>query len=177
MATIRRRSNGRYQAWIRLVGFPAECQTFDTREEAVLWATFRERELGRLVRDFAPASPDMTLGEALKRYKQEVSAHKKSWRQEFIRIEMWMRHPLAGRKLSDIRGADLSQHRSIRLAIGRKPNTVRLELALISHVFEVAKTDWGLEFLTNPRKAMRKTTLGGARDRRLRAGEFETLVA
>lgn len=177
MATIRKRKNGRFQAWIRLVGFPAESKTFNTREDAALWASFRERELGRLVHDFAPASPDMTLREALKRYKVEVSPHKRSARQEFIRIETWLRHPLADKKLSDIRGADLSQHRSIRLALGRKPNTVRLELALISHVFEVARTDWGLEFLSNPRKAMRRTMLGGARDRRLKPGEFEALIA
>lgn len=177
MATFRMRKNGRFQATARVAGFPAESRTFSTLEEAKTWSAFREHELMRLLGQFGPARPNMTLREALVRYKVEVSALKKSCRQEFIRINSWLRHPLADKKLRDIRGADLSQHRSIRRAIGIKPNTVRLELALISHVFEVARADWGLEFLTNPRKAMRRTPLGGARNRRLRPGELEAILA
>lgn len=177
MATIDRLKSGRYRARIRLTGFPAESRTFSTLAEAKTWAALRERDLAKLVCEFAPARPSMTLREALVRYKHEVSAHKRGWRQEFIRIETWLQHPLADRRLKDIRGADLSQHRSVRLALGKAPNTVRLELALISHTYEVARADWGLEFLSNPRKAMRRTRLGGARDRRLRAGEFDALMA
>ncbi|WP_321784701.1 site-specific integrase [Paraburkholderia sp. J94] len=176
MATIRIRKSGRFQAIVRIVGFPADSHTFDKYGDAVMWAAFRERELGKLIERFPPASPDITLGQALERYKHEVSALKGGWLQEFKRIDCWLRHPLSKRRLKDITGADLSQHRSIRLALGKKPNTVRLELALISHVFEVARTDWGLEFLTNPRKAMRRAKMGATRDRRLRKGEFDALM-
>ncbi|WP_321884207.1 site-specific integrase [Paraburkholderia bannensis] len=176
MATIRVRKNGRFQAIVRVIGFPADSKTFDRHDDAVMWAAFRERELGKLISRFPPAAPDMTLSQALERYKHEVSALKKSWLQEFKRIDCWLRHPLAKKCLKDITGADLAFHRSIRLTLGKKHNTVRLELALISHVFEVARADWGLEFLTNPRKAMRRMKMGAGRDRRLRAGEFDALM-
>lgn len=177
MASITRLKSGRFRARVQIVGFPAESMTFSTLEEAKTWAAFRELELRKLVDEYAPATSNMTLREALVRYRQEISAHKKSWKQEFKRISNWLHHPLADRKLKDIRGADLSQHRNIRLSVGKAPNTVRLELALISHLYEVARADWGLEFLSNPRKAMRRTRLGGARDRRLRPGEFDALMS
>ncbi|MFM0347663.1 site-specific integrase [Paraburkholderia sp. RL17-347-BIC-D] len=177
MANIRKRKNGRFQAVVRVMGFPIETHSFDKLEDATLWASFRERELGELMGEHKPADAAMTLREALLRYKTEVAAHKKSWHQEFKRIACWLRHPLADKPLRDISGADLSQHQRIRLELGRKPNTIRLELALISHLFEVARADWGLEFLSNPRKAMRRAPLGGQRDRRLRPGEFEALMA
>jgi integrase len=177
MATIRKHKNGRFQAVVRVMGFPIETRPFDKLDDATLWASFRERELGEVIGKYPPANAAMTLREALLRYKTEVAAHKKSCHQEFKRIASWLHHPLADKPLRDIRGSDLSQHRSVRLELGRKPKTIRLELALISHLFEVARADWGLEFLSNPRKAMRRTPLGGQRDRRLRPGEFEALMA
>ena len=177
MATIRRRKNGRFQAIIRLAGFTAETKTFTSMEDATMWAVFRERELGRVLNRFPAADPNMTLRDALIRYRSEITPHKKHSERESNRIAVWLCHPLASKPLRDIKGANLAQHRSIRLALGKKPNTIRLELAIISHLFEVARADWGLETLSNPRKAMRKSSLGGVRDRRLKAGEFEALMA
>lgn len=48
-----------------------------------------------------------------------------------------------------------------------KPNTVRLELALLSHLFTIAIKEWQLGLIQNPVANIRKPRLGAGRDRRL----------
>lgn len=54
---------------------------------------------------------------------------------------------------------------------------MRLELALVSHLFEIARKEWGMEGLMNPLKNIRKPSGSDERDRRLRDGEYEILAA
>jgi integrase len=79
--------------------------------------------------------------------------------------------------MSRIRAADFARFRDLRQEQGAGANTVRLDLALVSHVFEVARKDWGLEALSNPVKAIRKPKLPRGRERRLLAGEEALLLA
>lgn len=44
MASVRQKGN-RYEARVRVVGFPSESVTFDTYEDAEWWAVNREKEL------------------------------------------------------------------------------------------------------------------------------------
>ena len=64
----------------------------------------------------------------------------------------------------------------MRRALGRAENTVRLELALVSHLFEIARKEWGMESLLNPLKNITKPSGSRERDRRLVAGEFERIA-
>ncbi len=80
-----------------------------------------------------------TLAEALKRYEREISVGKAHPAQDYQRIRHWLRQPLAHHFLANLRGADFAKYRDDRLAIGRAANTVRLELALVSHLFEIAR--------------------------------------
>ena len=88
-----------------------------------------------------------------------------------------MRQSLAHCFLANLRGADFAKYRDDRLAVGRAPNTVRLELVLVSHFFEIARKEWGMEGLMNPLKNIRKPGGSHERDRRLRIGEYELLAA
>lgn len=56
-------------------------------------------------------------------------------------------------------------------------NTVRLELALLSHLFTVAIQEWGLRLTFNPVLNIRKPSPGAGRDRRLSADEERRLLA
>ena len=55
-------------------------------------------------------------------------------------------------------------------------NTIRLELAIISHLFEIARKEWGMEGLLNPVKSIRLPSPPSGRDRRLQPGELEKLL-
>lgn len=89
-----------------------------------------------------------------------------------IRIDRRVRHDLAYRTLAGLRGVDFAKYRDDRRAAGRAENTIRLELQIICHMFEIARKEWGMEGLSNPLNNIRKPTGSQARDRRLRPGEF-----
>ena len=50
-------------------------------------------------------------------------------------------------------------------------NTVRLELALLGHLFNIAMREWGLGLVRNPVSSIRKPSPGQGRDRRLSEDE------
>jgi len=199
MAEIKRRGPGQFRARIRRTGFPHQSATFPTRELAERWAAGIEAAMreGRFT-GMAEAAAT-TLDAALERYGREVTPGKRSSAQELRRIALLRAHPLASRALDAIRGADLADYRDARLAgvpfetframrtRGEDPaehpearpvkaNTVRLELAILGHLYTIARTDWGMESLPSPVRAMRKPSPGDGRERRLLAGEEKRLL-
>jgi hypothetical protein len=85
----------------------------------------------------------ITLDDALAHYLTTITPRKKGRAQEARRIRAWRLSSLADRELNSLRGVDFARYRDSRLAHGMSNNTVRLELAIISHVFTVAIKDWG----------------------------------
>ncbi|WP_175999338.1 site-specific integrase [Burkholderia stabilis] len=162
----------------RLKNAAPEYRTFDDIRSAISWATARELELGRSPPPKTPLGAHLgpTLREALEKYATEVTPLKKSARTELSVLSRWLKNPLADLPLSNIRGSDLTTYMNQRLAQGRAIATIRTEIALISHLYEVARADWGYEDLLNPRKAMRRIKQGNVRDRRLRPGEFDKII-
>jgi integrase len=176
MARIRKRGPSQYQARVRIQGYPEVARTFTSNAEALQWATEREQQLLRGLGDALKEADALTLGNALTRYSVEITPLKKSASNEFRRINAWKLHPLADLPLSSIRGKQLAEYRDSRAAVSIGANTIRLELAIISHLFEVARKDWGMEHLVNPTKNMRKPKLPRGRTRRLYSGEETALL-
>ena len=175
MAYFRKRS-GAWEASIEKKGFPRISRTFDTKGEAEIWAATVESEIGRGVYVSRKEAENTTLSEALDRYEREVSSEKKGHRREKTRILIWKNHPLAKRFLASIRGSDMASYRDERMKAGYASNTIRLELAIISHLFEIARKEWGMEGLSNPVKSIRMPSPPSGRDRRLQTGELEKLL-
>ncbi len=165
-----------FQAVVRVKGHETVCHTFDTKALAEEW--FNETRLsirkGRYVS--SREAEKTTLAEALDRYEREVSSQKKGHSREKTRIKHWKNHSFGKRFLDIIRGSDIASYRDERLKGGFAPNTVRLELAVLSHLFEIARKEWGMESLRNPVKAVRLPSLPEGRDRRLKPGELEKLL-
>jgi len=91
------------------------------------------------------------------------------------RIDRRLRTDLAHRTLANLRGADFARYRDARRAEGRAENTIRLELQLVSHLYETARKEWGMEGLLNPLQNIRKLSGSAARERRLQDGEYEAI--
>lgn len=175
MATINKRGSFQFQASIRRKGYPTQIKTFETRRDAEAWARSIESEMdtGRFVP--TKEADQTSLYDALTRYADEVTAHKRSAKSELRRIAVWQKHPLAQRSLSQIRGADIASYiRERRASVSS--GTIRLDLALISHLYTIALQNWGLESLDNPVLKIKKPAPGKARDRRLENGEEERLL-
>jgi integrase len=175
MASIIRRGPHQFQVMVRRKGFPVEMKTFERYDHAQAWG--RSVEAGMDRGDFVSRkeADATTLHEALERYMSEIVPLKSSPYQERQRVLRWQKEPLAKRFLSNLRGVDFAGYRDRRKKDGRADNTIRLELALVGHVFEICRKEWGMEGLMNPLKNIRKPGGGRCRDRRLVVGEYEKL--
>ena len=175
MATLTKRGNY-WRAQVRRLGFPPQSKTFDTNAEAEAWARATESEMDRGIFVSRAEAERTTFAEALERYKTTISSRKAHPAQDYQRISHWLRQPLAHRYLTNLKGADFAQYRDMRRTVGRAENTIRLELALVSHLFEIARKEWGMESLLNPLRNIRKPSGSRERDRRLVAGEYERIA-
>ncbi|MHB8368836.1 MAG: site-specific integrase [Leptospirales bacterium] len=175
MATFRRRGDF-WQASIRRKGLPAQHKTFDTKEGAIRWARELESAIDRGVYHPQKEAERTTLAEALERYEREVIPAKKGAKQELVRIRRWKQSLLAPRFLASIQGKDIAAYRDERLKAAA-PNTVRHELAVLSHVFTIALKEWGLTGLVNPVRQIRVPKMPPGRDRRLLPGELDRVLS
>ena len=120
-----------------------------------------------------------TLAEALDRYETEISSYKRSADRERSTITAWRESSLGQRMLASIRGKDIAQAVRDLDARGLAPNSIRIRLALLSHLFNTARTAWGMESLTNPVDLVKgqRPKLPQGRDRRLVDDELPRLLA
>jgi len=68
-----------------------------------------------------------------------------------------------------------AKYRDERLAAGKSNNTMRVELAMLGHLFRVAIQEWGIGLTFNPVADIRKPSPGGGRNRRLAQDEQQRL--
>jgi integrase len=174
MATFRKRS-GSWQALIKKKGFGQIGRTFDTKAEAESWAKVTESEMVRGVFVSRQEAENTTLSETLDRYLREVSVLKKSHRTEKIYAATWKK-AFGSRSIASITSTDIAKYRDNRLREVSE-NMVRLELALLSHLFTIAVKEWGMTGLINPVMQIRKPKLPQGRDRRLLPGELDRIIA
>lgn len=175
MASIYKRGPYQWQVLIRRKGFPSQAKVFETKSEAETWAATIESEMGRGGFVSQKEAENTTLSEALDRYEREVTVKKKGHQEKNL-IKKWKSHPLSKRFLSTIRGKDIAEYRDTRLK-EVSPNTVRLDLALLSHLFTIAVKEWGMAGLVNPVMQIRKPKLPQGRDRRLLPGELDRILS
>lgn len=106
-----------------------------------------------------------TLAAAIGRYLVEVSPLKKSASAERSISRVWLDTHIAGRPIDRIRNVDLIGIRDAWLEHYAAATVVR-RLAFISHLYTVARKDWGWTELANPAQLVRRPTVNDARDRR-----------
>ncbi|KVL55386.1 site-specific integrase [Burkholderia territorii] len=176
MPTIRKRGQYQWEAQVRRRGYPAQSKTFTTKAEAEAWANMIESEMSRGVWVSRSEAEATTLFEALKRYEEEVSLLKKGAAQESSVIKTCQAVDLAKRPLATIRSADIAKLRDEWLK-NYKPATVLRRLAVLSHVFNIARKEWGMESLSNPVELVQKPQPNNVRTRRIAAGDASTVAS
>lgn len=147
-------------------------QIADAKVEAVVRATGVQRALPARHMTIPPATEEPTLAEALARYEREITAYKSGRKQERRRIVAWSRSELAGAKLSRLNSSHFALYMHERIRAGIACSTARRDLALISHLFAIARTAWGLPQLVNPITGMRLPRPNMPRHRLLSREEF-----
>ena len=177
MATIVKTPAGTWKAVIRKTGWPTQAKTFRVKRDAVDWARRIEDEIVRGVFIQRSTSERTSLSHALNRYLNEVSITKKPSTQRNEKIKAVNLNEKIGKyALAMITPEVVATYRDGRLEEGRSNNTVRLELALLSHLFTIAIKEWGMGLTYNPVANIRKPTPGKGRERRLVGDEEERLL-
>jgi len=172
MATFRKR-NDKWQARIQRRGQTALSKSFHNKADAIKWARNVESQLD--LGTLAPKQAMPRLMPMLERYVEEVTPTKKGAPQERYRAAQLKKTKLAAMHMDKITGEVVAQYRDQRLTAVSN-NTVRLELAFLSVVFEQCRKEWGLA-VSNPVKQIRMPKPGKPRQRRIEAGEEEALLA
>ncbi len=175
MATIRKRGN-RWQVQIRRKGFAPISRSFHRKCDADDWSRHMEALADR---QGLPPNPKqiqgITVKDLIERYRDTVVVKKRGREVETFILNALLRQPLASAYLADVTPALFSSYRDKRL-LKVRPVTVRRELALLQHIFDVARKEWAVPLGDNPLTGIKKPKPDSPRDRRLEEGELDRLV-
>jgi integrase len=117
----------------------------------------------------------MTVADLLRRYEQEVTPRKRGAKFEQSRLRQLLGHSIANASLHNLSGASVSHYRDDRLKVV-KPASVRRELTVLRHIFEVARTEWGMPIRANPVHQIKLPNDSKPRERRLEEGDDTRLA-
>ena len=173
MATYRKRNN-KWQARIQLSGGPTQARTFLRLTDAKRWA--QQIEISYQQGLYSNPPEPITLFEALQRYQRTVSVHKKRAKIEGYRIKAWLESALSHLKLEQLKTYHLAKWRDDKIQQGFQANTIRLHLAVLSHLYNVAKSEWGYEQLMNPVTHLARPKLPKVRETRVSDEDIARLI-
>lgn len=175
MASFRKRK-GRWQVQVRRKGSPSVSRTFQSKADAHVWARMMEAKIDA---DDLPTNHRelkiVTLGELIRRYRNEVTPTKRSSEQETYRLNRLLKQKISFLPLDRLSGNEVSKFRDDRLVeVG--PQAVRHELNVLAHILRIAVREWGIPLSKNPVDEIRKPIPPKSRDRRLNKDEWDKIV-
>lgn len=166
MASIQKRGN-KYVAEVRLKG-KYRSKSFLLRAEAKEWAYEEEIRLGRS----EGTVQGKTLGDAFKRYNNDVTPKKKGAKWEEVRLTKLGRDSIAKRPLSKLTCCDFEDWRDRQTNL--KPSSINRELNLISAVLSHSRKWKWLD--SNPLTGFERPKDPPHRDRIITSEELARIV-
>ena len=163
---------------MRRRGWPLKAKTFRLRRDAENWARDTESAIVDGTYNSCPGTAArITVAKALERYAREISPTKRpSTRdRESFRIKQ-VAERLGQYGLATLTKSIIARYRDDRLANGMSANAVRLELALLGHLYVVAIREWDLGVTHNPVAAIKKPAPAPGRTRRFTGDEEQRLM-
>lgn len=143
--------------------------TFDTKAEAREWADKREVEI-KSGRD--AGSNERTVADIFNKYAREISIQKRGRKWEEVRLAKFCRDPLSAVRLDALTKYHIIDWRD-RQTISA--GSIRREMSLINHAFELAVSEWGW-LLYNPVKDVNRPPEPRARTRSPSQDEIDRIV-
>ena len=171
MAYIRRRK-GSWQTVIRVQGYPPITKTFKTKIDAQRYSRDLENKLFREKHDIAKKKFPL-MRDALIRYRDEVTAHKRSKEMETKLIKYILSEGFVNYAVNLVDRSLIAQYRD-RALRSLKSSSVNRRLAIISHLFTICKKEWGYD-VANPVLSIRRPTNPEPRDRRFTQQELDKI--
>lgn len=179
MATPQKTAAGSWRIQIEVRG-QRDAGTFATKREASEWAAQRTAELKALAVGGRAGAKMLgetrTVNDAVKRYRDEVSPTKRSWANEWVRLDAIQKHEAwPGRRLlSQLDTQDLIAWRDARLKVVSRSSVLR-DMVLVGHMLETARREWNwLE--SNPMRDVTKPAEPDHRERIISGPEIRKML-
>lgn len=172
MATLRKRSNGHWQARVRKANQNIS-KTFINKVDAERWAKQTEVELDKGSFVNLGLAERTTFAEIIERYILEVLPTMRGGKADYIRLKALARRPIAKLSMVSLTPQKIAQHRDERLK-EIAPATVIRELSYFSSIITYARKEWGIN-INNPITLVSKPKNPQGRCRILDAAETNAL--
>ena len=172
MAYIRKRL-GKWQCVIRVKGKPPTTKTFLIKKDAKLWGKKTELHFFREDNDIQKSDYPL-FKECLERYRDEVVIRKRSRIMETKLISYLLKESFVNYKLNFVDSRVVALYRDQALKT-LKSSSVRRRLAIVSHMYTIAKKEWGYK-IENPVLNIRKPKSPEPRNRRFTNDELTKLI-
>ena len=175
MAYIRQRK-GRWTVAIRHRRGQQIYKTFIKKSDALRFMNETETQIQtNRYRDISEASKT-TLKIVIQRYVREIIKDKADKKRERSKYNVILRNDICRRTLTELRSSDFAKFRDQRLELGITNSTVNRELSAMRVAIQTSIDEWDCWLPENPVKSSIKLTENPARERRLKAGEYEKLM-
>jgi integrase len=180
MATIVKRTgrsgNTTWQAQVRKKGYPRKTKTFDRKSDAVNWSRMIEREMDAGTWRNINGADRLKLEDALERYLTEVSVRKRPRTAERDHLSaMYLKQSLGQFHLSELTADKIAAYRDKRLK-AVSAHSVRIEIALLSNLINIARKEWNIGNLDNPVRFVKRPQIPEGRCPVLTEAQIQRLV-
>ena len=172
MATLRKRSNGHWQARVRKAN-QSITKTFINKADAERWAKQTEVELDKGSFVNLGLAERTTFAEIIERYIAEVLPTMRGGKADYIRLKALARRQIAKLNMVALTPQKIAQHRDERLK-EIAPATVIRELSYFSSIITYARKEWGIN-INNPVALVARPKKPQGRSRILDAAETNAL--
>lgn len=173
MATLRKRSNGHWQARVRKANQNIT-KTFINKVDAERWAKQVEVEMQKGSYTNLVLAERTTFAEIIERYITEVLPTMRGGKADYIRLKALARRPIAKLNMMALTPQKIAQHRDERLK-EIAPATVIRELSYFSSIITYARKEWGIS-INNPVALVAKPKNPQGRSRMLDENEINLLL-
>ena len=174
MASIRKR-NGLWQVQVRSRKLGSTSKSFHKKSDAVAWAKVQEAMMQ--TGEWKPKDQRYsTIGDLMKTYLEKTTPRKKGAETETRRLTRLLKEKaLMSIKLDEAKPHHFSTFRDIRMKDGNR--ACQYDLVLLRAAWNTARIDWGWELKDNPLTLIRFPKNNPPRERRLKQGEYQRLMA
>jgi integrase len=172
MATLRKRSNGHWQARVRKAN-QSITKTFINKVDAERWAKQIEVEIQKGSYTNLMLAERTTFAEIIERYIAKVLPTMRGGKADYIRLKALARRPIAKLNMVSLTPLKIAQHRDERLK-EIAPATVIRELSYFSSIITYARKEGGIN-INNPVSLVSKPKNPQGRSRILDATETNAL--
>jgi len=173
VATLRKRSNGHWQARVRKAN-QTLTKTFINKADAEKWAKQVEVELDKGSFVNHALAERTTFKEVIERYTMEVLPTMRGGNTDLIRLKALARRSIAKLNMVALTPNKIAQHRDERLKNVSAATVIR-ELSYFSSIINYARKEWGIN-INNPVALVTKPKNPQGRSRILDESETRALL-